>query len=154
MACRILKAWVLHFLFSSDFLYCWCYDEDFTLTSFIFHIFTFCVLQESFPTSNFHTSMVNNLRGAKGQWKWPSILDTIRKKRVLWLYIEEEEKVTQKKAVEKPIQHQPTKNDNHCQVEKYSDQKLLESSFAFKGQCFCPPHFSEKRFYFVVKPTL
>ena len=34
-------------------------------------VFLFFVFQESFH------SMVNNLRGAKGQWKWPSILDTI-----------------------------------------------------------------------------
>ena len=38
----------------------------------------FCV-PGKFPESYslLQHSMVNNLRGAKGQWKWPSILDTI-----------------------------------------------------------------------------
>ena len=47
-------------------------------------------------------SMVNNLRGAKGQWKWPSILDTPSSSKSLWLYDDDDEQKKLKKENRRP----------------------------------------------------
>ena len=56
----------------------WCISSPKSLDIIFILVFLFFVFQESFQSySLLQHSMVNNLRGAKGQWKWPSILDTI-----------------------------------------------------------------------------
>ena len=57
-------------------------------------------------------SMVNNLRGAKGQWKWPSILDTPSSSKSLWLYDDEQKKL------KKENRRRPPKKRRKSEAEK------------------------------------
>ena len=64
----------------NDLMYCISSSSDLqkALTIFSFLFFSFLCSRKVSRATHFSPehSMVNNLRGAKGQWKWPSILET------------------------------------------------------------------------------
>ena len=84
-----------------------------TFFSFLFFLFFLCSRKVSRAThfSPEH-SMVNNLRGAKGQWKWPSILDTPSSSKSLWLYDDEQKKL------KKENRRRPPKKRRKSEAEK------------------------------------